>query len=148
MRWIEQRGVILRGLAVSNTQLASGRQLLGLLAFLHYVLAGFAVAIALLMLVLVLAGMHSIVTFSNPWLDSFVLVLVGLAGLLISSLFTVLWVMSARRMGRRSGYWFSLLLSCLMLVYMPLGTLLGLFSLVVLCQGSVRQLYETAAAKS
>jgi hypothetical protein len=134
---IEQRGVILRGLAVSNTQLASGRQLLGLLAFLHYVLAGFAVAIALLMLVLVLSGLHSIV-----------FMLVGLAGLLISSLFTVLLVMSAQRMGRRSDYWFSLLLSCLMLVYMLFGTLLGLFSLVVLCQGSVRQLYKTAAVKS
>jgi hypothetical protein len=44
-------------------------------------------------------------------------------------------------LGKHRHYWFSVVVACGALTFTPLGTLLGVATLVVLLQDSVRSLY-------
>ena len=55
-------------------------------------------------------------------------------------------LISAYCLRARKGRTFSLAVACLNLLHMPLGTLLGVFTLIVLLRDSVREAYEYQAA--
>jgi hypothetical protein len=57
-------------------------------------------------------------------------------------------LISAFCLRARKGRTFSLAVACLNLLHMPLGTLLGAFTLVVLLRDSVREAYEAQATAS
>jgi hypothetical protein len=50
-------------------------------------------------------------------------------------------IYSGRCLGKRKHYWFSVVVACGALTFTPLGTLLGVATLVVLLQTTVRELY-------
>lgn len=54
----------------------------------------------------------------------------------------VLNVMAARRLRQRRGRMFCMIVAALDLLHMPLGTLLGVFTLLVLSRDSVRRAFE------
>jgi uncharacterized membrane protein HdeD (DUF308 family) len=55
-------------------------------------------------------------------------------------------LISAYCLKARKGRTFSLAVACLNLLHMPLGTLLGVFTLIVLLRDSVREAYEAAGS--
>ncbi|MBS0211040.1 MAG: hypothetical protein JSS27_19010 [Planctomycetes bacterium] len=58
-----------------------------------------------------------------------------------------LTIYSGRQIKQRRRRMFSIVMAGVMLIFQPLGTILGVFTLVVLLRDSVKQLYEEAAAK-
>lgn len=132
---------------------------LRLLAIFHFVIAGLAL-FGLLFLFLHFIMMHAL--FSNPqmwqnqkenmpfppaeffrlfrWFYGF------MGGMLVIG--GVLNLLSGLFISRRENRTFSLVIAALDLLQIPFGTVLGIFTIVVLLRDSVRELYETQSAVS
>ena len=124
---------------------------LRVLAMLHYVVAGLVLAVSLLPLVFVAAGLAvmqaPVETASDQlpaWLAGAMFVVVGLALVLYGLVLAIALIISARCLRQHKHYWFSLVVGGGALLFAPLGTVLGVATLAVLLQESVRQLYGVA----
>ena len=53
---------------------------------------------------------------------------------------------SARNLSRRSGYTFSFVTACVLCIWMPIGTVLGVFTIIVLMRPSVKELFLPRSA--
>ncbi|MGD1908295.1 MAG: hypothetical protein ACFB0C_20215 [Leptolyngbyaceae cyanobacterium] len=51
----------------------------------------------------------------------------------------VIWV--GRCLAKRKGYWFSFIVACFECLMVPIGTLLGVFTLITLSKQTVKELY-------
>ncbi len=71
------------------------------------------------------------------WLFMMIGSIVIVAGLTLA----VCLIFSGRFLAQRKGYWFSFVVACIECLNTPLGTLLGVFTLVVLSRQSVKELY-------
>ncbi len=141
---------------LSNSQPISDREGLRVLAILHYVLAGltfFCGTIPTVIVLLVLVSTMNIVGLYEVfyWFEFFYVPAVLALGLVIGVMLLMiglplLLLISGNCIRQRTRYWFSLILGCLMLPCTPLGTALGIFTLVMLCRTSVRQLYGLEAS--
>lgn len=123
---------------------------LRVLAMLHYVVAGLVLAFALLPLVFVAIGgvvllaPESMVSGDSelpPFAAGLVFMAIGLALFLYGLVLAIALIISGGCLRRHKHYWFSFVVACGALLFTPLGTLLGLATLVVLLQESVRELY-------
>ena len=126
---------------------------LRLLTIFHYVLAGLAGLFSLfpvihltLGLVILLfphqlanhaAGAHESPPAFLGWL------LVSVAGFFILSGLTLAGFIlaTARKLSKRRSHTFCMVLACVECVFLPLGTMLGIFTIIVLNRSSVRQLF-------
>ena len=50
-------------------------------------------------------------------------------------------ILSGRFLKLRKRYWFSFVIACINCLYMPFGTILGVFTIIVLSRESVKELY-------
>lgn len=74
------------------------------------------------------------------------LILIGAAALFMILLFPTLLAISGVCLGRRKGYVFVLIASFLNFFWVPLGTVLGIFTVIVLQRPSVKALFGRPAA--
>lgn len=129
---------------------------LRLLSILHYVLGGLVAALSLFSLLHIGTGLFFIVApeiviesgeTPPPPLMGWLFLLVGMAFLLGGLVMAGCLILSGRFLSQRRHYWFSFVVACLACVFnMPLGTLLGIFTLVVLSRDSVKRLYGVAVS--
>ena len=132
---------------------------LNLLSIFHFVGAGLA-CLGLLFLAVHFAFMHSFLEDPSAWqphgakpvpppppeLIKFFGFFYALFALwFIASL--ILNIISAVCLRTRKSRNFSLAVAAVNCLHLPLGTVLGVFTIVVLCRDSVRTLYETASAQ-
>ena len=131
---------------------------LNLLAIFHFVGAGLAV-LGLLFLAVHYTFMHAI--FANPdfWKNQkqpmpvppeqvfAMMKWFYLAAALWFVVSGVLNVISALCLRARKGRMFSMVVSGINCLHIPLGTVLGVFTIVVLIRDSVRELYDARAAE-
>ncbi len=123
---------------------------LKVLAMLHYVVAGLVLAQSLFALIFVVIGALALFSPAAFTPDNSILALVatgltflaiGVGLLLYGLVLAIAMIISGRCLGRHQHYWFSFAVACGALLFTPLGTALGIATLVVLLQDSVRQLY-------
>jgi hypothetical protein len=74
-----------------------------------------------------------------------VLVGLGLFFALLGFAFAVLLILAGRALGRRRRYQFVFVMACVECMFMPFGTVLGVFTLIVLSRESARKLFEGEA---
>ncbi|MDJ0574537.1 MAG: hypothetical protein QNJ65_05160 [Xenococcaceae cyanobacterium MO_234.B1] len=55
--------------------------------------------------------------------------------------FAIAIIMSGRFLKVHKKYWFSFIIACILCLIMPVGTLLGILTIIVLSRESVKQLY-------
>lgn len=67
----------------------------------------------------------------------------GLAFFLIALGLSACILISGHRLSRRKNYWFCFVLACIECVFFPFGTVLGVFTIVVLSRESVKALFQT-----
>ena len=67
--------------------------------------------------------------------------LLGLAFFLVGQAVAVATILSGRYLRQRRNYWFSFVLACIACAFMPIGTVLGVLTIVVLSRDSVKALY-------
>ena len=129
---------------------------LRVLSILHYVWGGLVLlfssfAIVYIVLgVLMLTGRFAFATPPGqrpppPELMGWMMAGMGGCGLALGVAIGIANLVSARKMSRRQGRVFSIVMASINCLSVPLGTTLGVFTLVVLLRDSVRAAYAGAA---
>jgi len=126
---------------------------LRLLSIFHYIVAGLGVFFSFFPLLY--AGMGTLILYavyhpgpSNqnpppPMLGWFFIasgVLFFLAGLAMA----ICILLAGRSLSRRCHYWFVFVVACIECMFIPFGTILGVFTIIVLSRESVKALFSTA----
>lgn len=126
----------------------NNREYLKLLSIAHYVLGGIVAAFSMLSLVYIGIGLFYISdqlpqtdgTSPTPELG-WIFLIFGLLFLILGLTFAISLIASGRFLAKRKRYWFSFIVACLSCLFTPLGTILGIFAIVILSQRSVKELY-------
>ncbi len=128
---------------------------LRLLAIFHYIVGSLALLLACFPLIHVTIGSifiyaagqaHSASGDAPPEIVGWILVFFGLAFFILGIAFGVALLWSGRCLARRKNYSFSFITACIECLFLPFGTVLGVFTLVVLSRESVKALYFPAVA--
>lgn len=129
----------------------SNRKSLKLLSIFHYIVGGIVAAISLFNLIFVSLGLSMIFSPQPPPQpnevefpsDEFkwIFFLGGLVSLLFGLTLAICLIASGRFLAKRKRYWFSFVVACTACLEIPLGTILGIFTIITLSQNSVKELY-------
>jgi len=122
---------------------------LRLLSIFHYILAGFLALFSmfpflhLAMGIAIVAGAFDQVGNGNPppaFLGWFFIVFAACA-ILCGMAMAVCVAFAGRRLADKRGYTYCLVVAGIECIFMPLGTILGVFTIVVLMRPTVKQLF-------
>jgi hypothetical protein len=127
------------------------REHLQLLAIFHYVIAGLAGLLSFFLLFYALIGWFLLYAAQHPGPNNqepppvflgWIFIAVG-AGFFIAGLTTATCILIAgRRLSRREGYSFALVMACIECLFVPFGTILGVFTILALSRESVKALFS------
>lgn len=128
---------------------------LRVLAIFHFVVAGMAVLVSLFPAVHLFVGICLVSgAFTDPG-DPFVLALVGWLFIILAScwilgglIFASCLAVAGRMLVKRRGYLFCMVMAGLACMFMPFGTVLGVFTILTLTKASVRALFQSPALES
>ncbi len=125
---------------------------LRLLSIFHYVVAGLAALFALFPIFHLIFGIFMILapqTFGGHGQEQPPLALMGWFFVIFASVFIMLgWMIAAlilttgRFLARHKHYQFCLVMAGIECLFMPFGTVLGVFTILVLVRESVKPLFE------
>lgn len=133
--------------------MAADEEHLRLLSIFHYVLGALGCLFACLPLIhagLGLTMIYAPETFGAhgapqfPAFAGWLFFGMGLAFFLVGECISVCVLVSGRCLAKRSRYTFSFVVGCVECMFVPLGTALGVFTIVVLSRDSVKALYGAA----
>jgi hypothetical protein len=122
---------------------------LRLLSIFHYIVGGIAFLFACFPLIHVTIGSIFIFAAAHahsaeqapPEIIGWILLFFGLAFFVLGLAFGVGLLWSGHCLARRKHYQFSLVVACIECLFLPFGTVLGVFTLVVLSRDSVKAVY-------
>ncbi len=123
---------------------------LDLLATFHYVVGGIGILFACIPLIHLLVGAGLLLgLFPFDDQDNIPPAFVGMLFAVVGGLFFLLgqalaWciIYSGAQLKKREKYLFSFVVACIMCIFVPFGTVLGVFTIVVLSKESVKAMYE------
>ena len=125
---------------------------LRLLSIFHYVVGGMAALIALFPILHLIFGLFMIFapqTFNGHGADQPPVALIGwffvifaIVFILFGWTFAVLVLTAGRFLARRKHYMFCLVMAGVECLFMPFGTVLGVFTIVTLTREPVKQLFD------
>jgi hypothetical protein len=115
------------------------------LALAHYILGGLGVFLSLFALIHVFLGL-AIVTGATDMQDAppfvgWLFLCMGLTFLVLGEAASIAMILSARHMKRRTGWVFSFVVACISCMSVPVGTILGILTIIVLNRDSVKAAY-------
>ena len=126
---------------------------LDLLSVFHYVVAGLAGCVGLFPIihlivgVMVLAGaIHDENGQAPPVLIGAMFVVMPLAFMAVSWSLAIALLLGGRRLKGRRSYQFCFVLAAVECIFMPFGTVLGVFTIVVLSRPSVKEAFSGGRA--
>lgn len=135
-----------------NNQVNQDAEHLRILSICHYVLAGLCVFPLLYGLFYVLMGVFFGVAIANapnqppdgppPALFGGIFVFVGLIISAFALTFGILLLKAGRNLSSHRSYTFCFVIACIACLFMPFGTILGVFTIVVLVRDSVKALFN------
>jgi hypothetical protein len=122
---------------------------LRLLAIFHYVVAGLAGLFALFPIFHLIFGLIFIFAADKfqgkgeppPAFIGWFFVIFAAALIIFGWVFAGLVFMSGRFLGKRKHYLFCIVMAGVVCAFMPFGTVLGVFTIIVLMRGSVKRLF-------
>jgi hypothetical protein len=128
---------------------------LQLLAIFHYVVAGLAALFSFFPLlyttvgaIFVFAARHGTVKPGEdlpPEFLGWIFAALGSLLFLIGIAMAICILIAGRSLALRKRYSFALVMACIECLFVPFGTILGVFTIVVLSRESVRGLFSTTA---
>ncbi len=126
---------------------------LRLLSIFHYVVAGVAAFCSFFPLIYTAVGFVFVALSRHPPTNpsqqpppaalGWALVGVGIFLFLLGAVFALVLAFAGRSLSRRKRYWFTFVVACIECVFIPLGTILGVFTIIVLSRESVKTLFST-----
>ncbi len=128
---------------------------LQLLAIFHYVVAGLAALFSFLPLLYTTVGVIFIFAARHgtakpgedlpPEFLGWIFALLGALLFLIGIAMAICILIAGRSLALRKRYSFAFVMACIECLFIPFGTILGVFTIVVLSRESVRGLFSTTA---
>jgi|SRR5882724_1392159 len=132
------------------------REHLRLLAIFHYVVAGLAALFSFFPLLYTTVGAIFIFAARHgtpkpgeeppPEFIGWILAIVGSLLFLLGVAIAICILIAGRSLAKRTCYWLALVVACIECLFIPFGTILGVFTIVVLSRESVKALFSTAQA--
>ena len=140
-------------MASPTTRRAKDEEHLRLLAIFHYVVAALGALFACFPLIHVAIGLllffhrgfpHQARQDMPPHWFGLIFVVIGGLFVLFGWAAAICTFISGRYLARRRKRLFSFVMGAILCMFMPFGTILGIFTLIVLSRESVQQLYLSA----
>jgi ABC-type branched-subunit amino acid transport system permease subunit len=129
---------------------------LRLLAIFHYIVAGLAALFSFLPLLYTAMGAFFVVAAHHPAakpgqepppeMIGWFFIAFGTAFFLLGLIMAILILMAGRSLAQRRRYWFAFVVACIECFFMPFGTALGVFTIIVLSRESVKKLFGVDGA--
>jgi hypothetical protein len=129
------------------------REHLRLLAIFHYVVAGLAALFSFFPLlyttvgaIFIFAARHGTAKPGEelpPEFLGWIFAAVGLLLFFLGIAMAICILLAGRCLSRNKHYTFALVMACIECLFIPFGTILGVFTIVVLSRESVRAFFET-----
>lgn len=131
---------------------------LRLLAIFHYIVAGLAALFSFFPLLY--TAMGAIFLFAArhgtpkpgeelpPEILGWLFVAFGALFFLAGTTMAICILLAGISLSRRRCYWFAFVVACIECIFIPFGTILGIFTIIVLSRESVKALFLTAQAPS
>lgn len=138
-----------------NNQISQDRDHLRILSICHYVFAGlcifpFLYGFIYMFMGIFVGAMIAADTHSTngppPALFGGIFVVIGLIISGIALTIGIAAIKAGRNLSGATGRTFAFVFACIICVFVPFGTLLGVFTLIVLSRDSVKALFDGAAA--
>jgi len=116
---------------------------LRLLSIFHYVVGGIAGFFACFPLIhfCIGAAMLAGAIDGAPRFVGVMLVMMSIFAITIGWTLAVCLIISGRMLAKRKHYMFCFIIACISCVFMPFGTVLGVFTIIVLMRESVKELF-------
>src|SRR5262245_34860617 len=131
---------------------------LNLLAIFHYDVAGFAVLFSFVPLLYTALGVIFIFAARNgtakpgeelpPEFLGWIFAVVGLLLFVIGIVMAITILIAGRSLALRKRYTCALVIACIECLFVPFGTILGVFTIVALSRESVRTLFSKPTAQN
>ena len=123
---------------------------LRLLSIFHFVLAGCAALFALFPALYMVLGLIMLLVPASfkdnngqppPVFVAWIFIAIGSVFIILGWTFAAFVVAAGRFLARRKHYTFCLVMGAVECLFMPFGTVLGVFTIVVLCRESIKPLF-------
>lgn len=130
-------------------------QHLKLLAMFHYIVGGLGALFSLfplMHLVMGIAMLTSTAGFSDqsgsspPPFVGWLFIILGGFFIFVGLTMSMVIALSGRFITRRTRYPYSFVVACIECVFLPFGTILGIFTIIVLSRPSVKEQYQPSGA--
>lgn len=129
------------------------REYLRLLSIFHYVVGGLAALFACFPIIYIAVGVLALYAPGTmdsegdalPVLFGWIFVIIGGGLVLVGWAFAVCIICAGRYLARQVHYMFCMVMAAIECIFMPFGTILGVFSIVVLAKPSVKEMFKQAA---
>jgi hypothetical protein len=130
---------------------------LQLLAIFHYVVAGVAALCSFFPLLYSVMGGFLLYAAQHPGPNNqepppvflgWIFIAVGAVFFLAGITMAICILIAGRCLSRRKGYSFALVIACIECLFVPFGTILGVFTIVALSRESVRALFSNVTAQA
>lgn len=127
---------------------------LRILSIFYYVYAGFTFFFALIPLIYIglgIAMLSGALDLDNaggnppPPEIGYIFIAVGGGLMCLGMLMGALMIMAGRRLAAQRGYTYCMVIAVLLCLHFPLGTVLGVFTIVILMRDSVKALFDERA---
>jgi hypothetical protein len=125
---------------------------LNLLEIFHYVVAGLAALFSFFPLLYTAVGVTFIFAARHgtakrgeelpPEFLGWIIAVIGLVLFVIGIVMAILILIAGRCLSRRKRYSFALVMACIECLFVPFGTILGVFTIVALSRESVKALFS------
>ena len=122
---------------------------LNLLAIFHYVVGGLALLFSFFPLFysviggfLLYAAEHPTNQEPPPAFLGWIFIVLGAVFFLVGVTMAICILIAGQCLSRRKGYSFALLIACIECLFVPFGTILGVFTIVALSRESVKTLFS------
>lgn len=137
---------------MENNDRSRDSEHLRILSIFHYVVGGLTALFASFPIIHLAIGIFLIIAPEKiesggeppPEVVGWLFALLGGAFVLIGWTVGILIIIAGRFLARRRHYLYCLIIAGVECIFMPLGTVLGIFTIIVLSKESVRDIFSTA----
>jgi hypothetical protein len=125
------------------------REYLKLLSIFHYVVGGLAALFACFPIIYIAVGILAVYAPGTmdsegdalPALFGWIFIIVGAGLILVGWTFAVFTIIAGRYLVRQVHYLFCMVVAAIECIFMPFGTVLGVFTIIVLVKPSVKKMF-------
>ena len=124
---------------------------LNLLSIFHYVLGGMKFLFGFFPIIYVVIGMVMLLVpekhggheeFPNVLFGG-LMAAFGLGFTVVTWVMAVMMIIAGQKLSRHKSYMFCMVIACIECLSMPFGTILGVFTIILLSRPSVKELFNT-----